>query len=91
MSEEKAPRTNDVPLAGLFLLFLGTLLLLQSLDILPWAIWKTLWRFWPVLLIMTGLGVLLRRFNGWLVSLLILAVLFASLGLAIWLDPRVSF
>lgn len=81
---EKPPRENEIPIAGVFLLFIGVVLLLQSLDVLPWALWNTLWRFWPAILIVTGLGILLRRYNVWLVSLVLLALLFACLGIAIW-------
>ena len=83
-SEEKKPVDRYVPVWGIFLLFLGIVFLLQSLNILSWNIWSTLWRFWPVLIIITGLGILLRRVNVWLVSILMLAVLFACLGIAIW-------
>ena len=55
MSEEKTNRENHVPTGGIFLLFAGTVLLLQSLDVLPWSLWDTLWRFWPMLLIISGL------------------------------------
>jgi len=72
-----------VPLWGLFLLFLGLTFLLQTLNVLPWGLWSTLWRFWPVLLINAGLSILLRRYNIWLVSILILILLFGSLGIAI--------
>ena len=84
MFEEKRQRERYAPMWGVVLLFLGIVFLLQSLDVLPWALWGTLWRFWPVLIIGIGVGVLLRRFNLWLVSALILALLFASLGIAIW-------
>ena len=59
-------------------------MLLQTLNILPWGLLGTLWRFWPVLIIVIGLGILLRRCNAWLVSLLVLAILGACLGVAIW-------
>jgi len=84
MSEKEPPRAVGVPIWGIFLLFLGVVFLLQTLNVLPWGLWGTLWRFWPVLLIITGLGILLRRFSPWLVSLLILAILGACLGIAIW-------
>lgn len=84
MSEEKQVRRNDIPTGGIFLVFLGVVLLLQSLDVLPWSLWNTLWRFWPVLLIISGLSILLRRYNVWIVSALIMALLLACLGLAIW-------
>ncbi len=84
MAEEKRPRERSVPIWGIFLLFLGIVFLLQSFNILPWALWGILWRFWPVLIIMAGLGILLRRYNVWLVGLLIAALLVACLGIAIW-------
>jgi len=82
--EEKRQRERYAPMWGVVLLFLGIVFLLQSLDVLPWALWGTLWRFWPVLIIIVGLGILLGRYNVWLVSVLIMALLFACLGIAVW-------
>lgn len=84
MPEKESQRVVGAPIWGIFLLFIGVVFLLQTLAILPWGIWETLWRFWPVLIIIIGLGILLRRYNVWLVSLLILALLGACLGIAIW-------
>ena len=84
MEEQKPQRISGIPFWGLFLLFLGTVFLLQTIHVLPWGLWRILWRFWPVLLIAAGTGIILRRTNTWLVSLLILALLFGSLGIAIW-------
>ncbi len=84
MPDRESHHLLRVPLWGLFLLFLGVTFLLQTLNVLPWGLWSTLWRFWPVLLINAGLGILLRRYNTWLVSILILSLLFGSLGIAIW-------
>ena len=83
MSEQKQRREHYVPVWGIFLLFLGIVFLLQTFNVLPWGLWGTLWRFWPVLLIVVGLSILLRRYNRWLVSVLILALFFACLGIAI--------
>ena len=84
MSEKKPQSVVGVSIWGIFLLFLGIVFLLQTLNVLRWGLWGTLWRFWPVLIIIIGLGILLRRYNAWLVSLLVLAVLGACLGIAIW-------
>ncbi len=84
MSEQKLQRAYNIPIFGIFLLFLGIIFLLQTLNVLPWGLWGTLWRFWPVLIIAAGLSILLRRYNPWLVSALILVLLFAFLGIAIW-------
>ncbi len=84
MPDKKPQRVIGVPIWGIFLLFLGIVFLLQNIGILPWGLWGTLWRFWPVLIIILGLGILLRRRNVWLVSLLVLAILGACLSIAIW-------
>ena len=84
MSNSKPQRAPHIPTWGIFLLFLGIVFLLHNFDILPWGVWGTLWRFWPVLIIIIGLGILLRHRNPWLVSLLVLAILLACLGIAIW-------
>jgi len=84
MPEQKSQRERHVPVFGIFLLFLGVVFLLQNFNVLPWALWETLWRFWPVLIIIIGLSILLKRWNPWLVSIVVLALLCACLGLAIW-------
>jgi len=84
MSKREPQRVVGAPIWGILLLFLGVVFLLQTFDVLAWGLWATLWRFWPVLIIIIGLGILLHRYNLWLVSLLILAILGACLGIAIW-------
>ena len=84
MPGEKLQRRAGVSIWGIFLLFLGIFFLLQTLNVLRWGLWGALWRFWPVLIIVSGLGILLRRYNAWLVSLLTLVVFGACLGIAIW-------
>ncbi len=87
MSEQKHSGQRSAPIFGILLLFLGTVFLLQNLDILPWGLWGVLWRLWPILLISLGLKILLRRFHPWLVSALILALFCAGVGVAIWQYP----
>ena len=84
MSSKEPQGIVGAPIWGIFLLFLGVVFLLQTLDILPWGLWGTLWRFWPTLIIIIGLSILLRRYNVWLVSLLVLVIFGACLGIAIW-------
>lgn len=84
MADEKQKREYGIPVGGVVLLFLGVIFLLQTLNVIPWGLWGTLWQYWPVILIVIGLGILLRHYNVWLMSLIILAALFACLGLAIW-------
>ena len=84
MPDEKQQKERYAPVWGILLLFLGIIFLLQNLNVLPWGLWGTLWHFWPVLIIAIGLTILLRFHNVWLVSALILAMLFACLGITAW-------
>ena len=84
MTEPEPKRERYIPVWGIFLLFLGVVFLLQTFNVLPWGLWGKLWHFWPVLLIIAGINILLRRYNLWLVGALILALLFACLGVAVW-------
>lgn len=84
MSQQKSQPSHNIPVWGIFLLFLGIVLLLQNLKVLPWELWETLWRFWPVVVISFGLGILLRHRNPWLISGLIMLVFLGCLGIAYW-------
>jgi hypothetical protein len=84
MSESRPRRAHGAPIWGVILLFLGILFLLQLLDVIPWGVWGTLWRFWPVLIIIIGLNILLGRYNRWAVTILAFALLWACLGIAYW-------
>ncbi|SPE37832.1 conserved membrane hypothetical protein [Candidatus Sulfopaludibacter sp. SbA3] len=52
---------GQVPVAGIALILLGGLLLLHTLDLLNF---ERVARYWPVLLIVAGLYLLLNRFMG---------------------------
>lgn len=85
MTEEKRSHNNtEAFIWGIILVFIGFLLLLQTFNILPWSLWGTLWRFWPAIIIIIGVGVLLRHKNAWLALLITIAILGGCLGVAIW-------
>ncbi len=84
MSETKSPKTHHLSIWGIILVFLGVVLLLQNFDILPWGLWGMLWRFWPALLVIIGLNIIIGRYKPWVAAIVILAVLGASLVLAVW-------
>ena len=45
----------------IILIVLGVLLLLNTTGVVPWEAWESLWRFWPVLLILWGVGIIFGR------------------------------
>lgn len=72
-------------LAGLIVVIVGLIFLGSSLGWWSSFAWETLWRFWPVLLIILGLRALIR--NDGLFSLLAAVIIIAVLALAIlWPD-----
>jgi hypothetical protein len=59
----------------IILIGLGILLLLQNLGFLSWSLWDILWRFWPMILVLIGLELLLGRRNPGLAAVVAVAVL----------------
>ncbi|MCL0082632.1 cell wall-active antibiotics response protein [Dehalococcoidia bacterium] len=83
MSETKSPTKHRISIWGIILVLLGVVLLLQNFNILPWGLWAMLWRFWPVILIIIGLNII-GRHKPWLSTVLVVVVLGAFLGVAVW-------
>ena len=52
-------------LGPLLLIAVGLLFLFNTLGVLPWSLWDTIWRLWPVVLILIGVDILFgRRWSG---------------------------
>lgn len=68
---------------GLVVIFLGLALLAQNFGIVPdLELGPTLWKFWPVLIVLLGLSLLARRgFLGGLISFLVIIIV---LGLMVF-------
>lgn len=64
----------------LILLTIGFILLFNNLGSLPWEIWGTLWRYWPVILILVGIEILARHTESR--AIYILAILLSILLIA---------
>ena len=48
---------------GLFILVLGIVLLMGNFHP-EWHIWRNIWKFWPVVLIIMGINALVRFFSS---------------------------
>lgn len=44
---------------GVFLIFVGLIILANVLGLLTWGFWENIWQFWPVLLVLLGIHILL--------------------------------
>lgn len=65
------------------LILAGILLLMNTTGLLPWEIWGELTRFWPVLIILWGIGVIFgqSRAMGWALGT---AALIGVVALVVW-------
>ncbi len=82
MREPERRRHRGQAVFPIFLVVMGIVLLLQTLGVLSWGLWATLWRFWPVLLILLGLSIVLRRAPAWIMSAIALLALAGMVGAA---------
>jgi hypothetical protein len=56
------PHNHHHDIVGaLILITIGGILLLNNLGLLPWSVWHNLWRYWPVILILTGVQMVIGR------------------------------
>ena len=77
-TERRGPRRGASLVGPLVLIALGVIFLLNTMDILPWSIWESLWRLWPLVLVLIGLELLLGRGNPWLSGLVAIIVIAAA-------------
>ena len=78
----KIPNAPGFALIGLFFVFLGVLLLLTSVGSVSFGIWLKLLDYWPVLLVLVGIEILLAEapflVRAGIVSLTLLATAVAA-------------
>ena len=65
---------------GIILVFVGSIFLLENFDIIDFS-WGYVWRFWPLLLIITGINILFSRYNHKTGAIIIGIVTVIGLGL----------
>lgn len=82
------PERQQGGLFALILIFIGTIVLLNNFNILPWEVWENLWKFWPVILIIWGLQTLTNK-SSLITHLLIMMVTTAIVFLLLsYLNPN---
>lgn len=84
--KERKPGRGTFSLLGLILVALGVIFLLQNLGVLGWGIWGTLWSFWPVILVLIGLNILLGGRSPWLMLGITAVVLIGIIAAAVVIE-----
>lgn len=84
MGEERESRRDRGVTGAAFLITLGAVFLLNNLGLLPWSIWGTLLRLWPMLLVGVGLDILLAHRSA-LGALLALILTLSVVAGILWL------
>jgi hypothetical protein len=76
--------TRQGIVAPAFFIAIGTVILLNNLDIVQWNVWEVILNLWPVLIIAIGLDILVARRSaiGAALALLLLAAILAG---ALWI------
>lgn len=78
-------RSGINPISAIMLISLGILFLANNFGYLPWAIWLTLWRLWPILLVAIGFRLLLGRSLAaqWVTTIVTLIIFTSAITYAI--------
>lgn len=76
--------TRQGVVAPMFFIAIGTVILLNNLDIVQWNVWEVILNLWPVLIIAIGLDILVARrsFLGAILAIILLAGILAG---ALWM------
>lgn len=74
MSSEN--RNRSAYITGLILIGIGLLFLLNSLGIATFRIWYLLTRFWPLILILIGLNIILKKTKLWWIVPILIFIIF---------------
>lgn len=76
-------RKRGFPLFATLLIALGVLLLLQTTGVVEWSAWWTIWRLWPVVIILLGINIAFGSRMPWLAGTLMALVLIAAVAIGI--------
>ncbi|MBI4289173.1 MAG: hypothetical protein HY671_12205 [Chloroflexi bacterium] len=75
MANKGAGGNTTLAILAVILMLVGLTFLFRNFHLLPWGLWGTLWRLWPVLLVVLGIYLVLGRSRpGLAVALTIVAV-----------------
>lgn len=70
----------DRVLWGIILLFIGGVLLLENFNVIDFY-WRSVWRFWPIFLIIAGVNILFNKNKSQVGAIVSIGILIITLGL----------
>ena len=76
------------PVGAVILIGIGILFLLNNFGIVSWNVWEYIIRFWPVILILIGLQILLGKSYASRIVIVILTI--AIVALILWSAVQAS-
>ena len=76
-------RRRGFPLFATLLIALGVVLLLQTTGVVRWDAWWTIWRLWPVFIIVLGINIAFGNRMPWLAGTLTALVLAAAVAIGV--------
>lgn len=82
MADRGGGRSPFVAILAVVLVLVGLAFLFQNFGLLRWGLWGTLWRFWPVLLTVLGIYLLIGRSRPGLAAALSLVAVAAAFALS---------
>jgi hypothetical protein len=79
------PRGRSI-IGPLLLITIGALFLLGNFGYLNWGFWQTIWRFWPVILVLIGVELLVSRSRPLLGAVLAIGVIAAVIAVNVFMS-----
>jgi hypothetical protein len=76
--------TRQGVVAPVFFIAIGTVILLNNLDVVEWNVWEVILNLWPVLIIAIGLDILVAR-RSFLGAILAIILITGILAGALWI------
>src|SRR4030042_6728840 len=67
---------KNLKIGPAILIVLGAIFLLNNFGILPWDVWTSIWKFWPVLLILIGVEFFFGQAFSWRTFIILLLIIF---------------
>lgn len=76
-ASKKKQRRGGSPFWAILFISLGVVFLLNNFDVLSWDVWASIWRLWPLILVIWGLEIVFGRssIGKFIVAIIVLALL----------------